>query len=73
MEEVQTLKDLTCDAPVVGYPQFGTGATFVLETDASVQGLGAILAQLQPDGTVHTLPMLLAPCGQLRLTMAYLS
>lgn len=36
VEEVQTLKDLTCDAPVVAYPQFGTGATFVLETDASV-------------------------------------
>ena len=44
-------------------------STFVLETD----GLGAILAKPQPDGTIHTLPMLLAPCSQLRLTMAYLS
>lgn len=52
-EAFQTLKDLLCDAPVLAYPRFGTGATFVLETDASIRGLGAVLAQPQPDGTIH--------------------
>ena len=49
----QALKELLCDAPVLAYPRFGADATFVLETDASTLGLGAILSQSQPDGMVH--------------------
>ena len=49
----QALKELMCDAPVLAYPRFGADATFILETDASTLGLGAILSQSQPDGMVH--------------------
>ena len=47
------LKELLCDAPVLAYPRFGLSEEFVIETDASKVGLGAVLAQKQPDGTVH--------------------
>ena len=39
-------------APVLSYPRFGPGREFILETDASGVGLGAILAQEQ-DGQIH--------------------
>ncbi len=39
--------------PVLVYPKFGPGCTFILETDASTTGLGAVLSQEQDDGTVH--------------------
>lgn len=45
------LKALLTKAPVLAYPQFGK--EFLLEKDASGVGLGAILSQQQPDGTVH--------------------
>ena len=47
------LKELLCDAPVLAYPRFGQNEEFVVETDTSTVGLGAVLAQMQPDGTLH--------------------
>lgn len=42
------------NAPVLAYPQFGSKYPFILETDASTNGLGAVLAQQQiTDGKVH--------------------
>ena len=42
------LKKLLTTAPVLAYPRLNE--PFVLETDASISGLGAILSQRQPDG-----------------------
>ena len=43
------LKKLLVHAPVLAFPDFGQ--QFILETDASGKGLGAILAQKQLDGS----------------------
>ena len=47
------LKELLCSAPVLAYPQFGGDHYFIIETDASLAGLGAVLAQLGDNGQVH--------------------
>ena len=47
------LKSLLTTAPVLACPSFGPGKEFVLETDASKVGLGAILAQKQADNHIH--------------------
>ena len=47
------LKSLLTKAPVLVYPRFGQGQSFLLETDASGVGLGAILSQQQEDGKYH--------------------
>ena len=45
------LKELLTRAPVLVYPSFGRD--FLLETDASGVGLGAILSQKQEDGSIR--------------------
>lgn len=43
------LKDALISSPVLAFP----GCEFILETDASYVGLGAILSQQQDDGKIH--------------------
>ena len=47
----EELKKRLTTAPVLAYPNFT--AKFCMETDASVQGLGAVLSQYQEDGRLH--------------------
>ena len=48
-----TLRLKLVEAPLLAYPDFEKD--FVLETDASVKGLGAVLSQKQEDGRFHPL------------------
>ena len=47
----ESLKTKLVDAPVLAYPNFNE--TFLLETDACVKGLGAVLSQKQSDSCFH--------------------
>jgi hypothetical protein len=38
---------------MMSYPKFGPDSKYILETDASYVGLGAVLSQQQEDGRVH--------------------
>ena len=49
----EKLKHLLTAAPLLAYPRFGHGEGFILETDASLEGLGAVLSQKQDDSLVH--------------------
>ena len=44
----ESLRALFCSAPILAYPQFDR--PFILQTDASNVGLGAVLAQLDDNG-----------------------
>ena len=48
----ERLKECLMTAPILSYPQCGPDKRFILETDASGLGLGAILSQEQ-EGQVH--------------------
>jgi len=50
VESFNLLKEKLVSAPILGYPDFTR--PFVLETDASFQGLGAVLSQDQDNGRV---------------------
>ena len=52
-ETFDKLKELLTTAPVLSYPRFGVDSEFILETDASTCGLGAVLGQKQEDGYIH--------------------
>ena len=45
------LKKRLTAAPILAYPSFGHD--FILETDASIQGVGAVLSQYQEDQKLH--------------------
>ncbi|MES9879438.1 MAG: reverse transcriptase domain-containing protein, partial [Sedimenticola sp.] len=44
----QTLKESLGEAPVLGFPE--REGMFILDTDASANGIGAVLSQIQTDG-----------------------
>ena len=50
-EAFQTLKRLLCSAPVLKGPDFNK--PFILQTDASERGIGAVLSQLDEDQEEH--------------------
>ena len=51
LEAFEILKKKCVQAPILTFPDFNK--TFLLETDASGKGLGAVLSQKQEDGRYH--------------------
>ena len=54
-EAFERLKELLVSSPVLAYPQLHSEHPFIMETDASARGFGAVLAQKQADGQVHSI------------------
>ena len=51
LEAFETLKKMCVQAPILSFPDFKK--PFLLETDASGKGMGAVLSQKQDDGQSH--------------------
>ena len=51
LEAFETLKKMCMQAPILSFPDFKK--SFLLETDASQKGLGAVLSQKQDGGRYH--------------------
>ena len=58
-EAVRSLKDMIQSAPVLVFPDFDK--PFLLEMDASKEGLGAVLSQKQDDGCYHPITLGVMP------------
>ena len=58
-EAVRILKDMIQSAPMLVFPVFDK--PFLLETDASKEGLGVVLSQKQDDGCYH--PIIFGSCS----------
>ena len=52
-EAFDALKEALSTAPVLGYPDFSR--EFILEIDASLNGLGTVLSQQGKDGQIHVI------------------
>ena len=52
-EAFDALKEALSTAPVLGYPDFSR--EFILEIDASLNGLGTILSQQGKDAQIHVI------------------
>ena len=69
-EAFTTLKQLLTEAPLLAFPDFTQPLNFILETDASGHGLGAVLSQKADGKTTH---MLVGHCKVLNTTTQPLS
>ena len=70
-EAVRILKDKIQSMPVLVFPDFNK--PFLLETDASKEGLGAVLSQEQDDGCYHPVMLGATPSHHLRRTTIVLN
>ena len=66
-EAFDRLKAACLQAPILAFPDFGK--PFLLETDASGKGLGAVLSQKQSDGWYH--PIAYASCIMTEMEQRY--
>ena len=51
LKAFETLKQACMNSPVLAFPNYSK--EFLLETDTSKEGLGAVLSQKQEDGRFH--------------------